>query len=215
VARDKLYAIVSDAYMDPHGMQPTTLYDKRATLKRNLESWRLAHVEILDMAGRDNVCLLISFTLIWIMVESSASTDEMQFDRFAAQFKLVVELAENLSSMEGADQDFDVDIELVPVLYYVAIKCRHPVIRRRAIALLKACPRREGLWDGTCTARVAQEVLDIEEDGREAIVDQSNISANARVCRVYVWTYWESRRTSIKFKRQGMLNWSGERIVLW
>ena len=214
VARDKIYAIISDSYMDSHGMQPTALYEKRATLKRKLESWRLAHVDILAMAGRDNICLLISFTLIWIMVESSASTDEMQFDRFLVQFNLVVELAENLSSMEGPDH-FDVDIELVPVLYYVAIKCRHPTIRRRAIALLNACPRRLGLWDGICTARVAQEVVDIEEDGREAIVGQSNIGANARVCRLYVWTYWDSRKSLIKFKRPGMLNWSRERIVQW
>jgi hypothetical protein len=209
--------------MDPNGVgvQSSTPYDKRTTLKKNLEAWRQAHDEILTMPARDNICLLISFTLIWIMVGSSASTDEMQFDRFQSQFNLVVELAEKLPTLmqRGSDDDIDavVDIELVPVLYYVAVKCRHPSIRRRAIALLKACPRRESLWDGACTARVTEEIVEIEEGGREVVVDQatSSVDVHARVCRLYVWTDWELRRSEIRFRIQGMPDWSPERNVQW
>lgn len=55
------------------------------------------------------------------------------------------------------------DMEIVSPLYLVAIKCRDPSIRRRAIAVLRHTVRREGLWDSVKAAAIAERVMQIEE----------------------------------------------------
>ncbi|KAK2019417.1 hypothetical protein LZ32DRAFT_573031 [Colletotrichum eremochloae] len=59
---------------------------------------------------------------------------------------------------------FSADLGIVPPLFVVATKCRHPVIRRQAIQLLRSSARREGMWDSELTARIGQWVATIEEE---------------------------------------------------
>ncbi|KAF6808364.1 C6 zinc finger domain protein [Colletotrichum sojae] len=59
---------------------------------------------------------------------------------------------------------FSADLGIVPPLFVVATKCRHPVIRRQAIQLLSSSARREGMWDSELTARIGHWVADIEEE---------------------------------------------------
>ena len=54
---------------------------------------------------------------------------------------------------------------VVPPLYFVALKCREPVVRRRAISLIKKAPERESIWKSLPTARIAERVLQLEETG--------------------------------------------------
>ncbi|KAI1496082.1 hypothetical protein F5X99DRAFT_86453 [Biscogniauxia marginata] len=53
----------------------------------------------------------------------------------------------------------------IPLLYYVALKCRVHRLRLQAIRLLSTTPNREGLWDGELVVRIAQEVVRMEEQG--------------------------------------------------
>lgn len=55
--------------------------------------------------------------------------------------------------------------ELSPIvpLFMVATTCRDPLVRRRAIALLRTSRRREGMWDSDGAAAVAAEYVRIEE----------------------------------------------------
>ncbi|TEA10663.1 Aspercryptin biosynthesis cluster-specific transcription regulator atnN [Colletotrichum sidae] len=59
---------------------------------------------------------------------------------------------------------FSADLGIVPPLFVVATKCRHPVVRRQAIQLLSSSSRREGMWDSELTARIGQWVANIEEE---------------------------------------------------
>jgi hypothetical protein len=58
---------------------------------------------------------------------------------------------------------FSADLGIVPSLFVVATKCRDPVIRRRAIQLLKSSSRREGMWDSELAARIGIWIASIEE----------------------------------------------------
>ncbi|EXJ62336.1 hypothetical protein A1O7_02770 [Cladophialophora yegresii CBS 114405] len=60
---------------------------------------------------------------------------------------------------------FTVDMGFIPVLYFTALKCRVPRIRRQAIKLMQVSPRREGVCDGEFTAAIAGRVVEIEEGG--------------------------------------------------
>ncbi|KAF2872183.1 hypothetical protein BDV95DRAFT_38257 [Massariosphaeria phaeospora] len=67
---------------------------------------------------------------------------------------------------------FSPSFELSPIvpLFLTACRCRDPVLRRRAIALLLNCRRREGVWDSFGAGMVALQCVKLEE-GIDQIVD--------------------------------------------
>jgi hypothetical protein len=98
--------------------------------------------------------------------------DELAYDAFSAQFKEIISLCQSvieISMKEPTDRaglGVSFDLGIVWPLYTVACKCRHPVLRRKAISLL---PRSnvEGLWDGRAMAAIARWAMNCEE-GDEA-----------------------------------------------
>ncbi|CAG8908949.1 unnamed protein product [Penicillium egyptiacum] len=58
---------------------------------------------------------------------------------------------------------FTVEMGYIPPVYYTALKCRVPRIRRQAVRALRAAPHREGVWDGTILADVLEEIIRVEE----------------------------------------------------
>ncbi|PVI06225.1 hypothetical protein DM02DRAFT_610185 [Periconia macrospinosa] len=60
---------------------------------------------------------------------------------------------------------FSPSFELSPIvpLFVASVRCRDPIIRRRAIALLLNCRRREGVWDSFGAGLVALQVVKTEE----------------------------------------------------
>ena len=97
--------------------------------------------------------------------------EECATDKVMNEFETTVSLAENIHSFAGTREQrkaldsssFLFDMELVSPLYYVATKCRHPIIRRRAISILERTQRREGLWDSNMAAAIAKRTMLIEE----------------------------------------------------
>lgn len=54
---------------------------------------------------------------------------------------------------------------IIMSLWLVAFRCRHPLLRRRALGLLRVSRRQEGMWMSTSAAVVAQKLIEIEEAG--------------------------------------------------
>ncbi|KAF2473343.1 uncharacterized protein BDR25DRAFT_302281 [Lindgomyces ingoldianus] len=67
---------------------------------------------------------------------------------------------------------FSPSFELSPIvpLFITACRCRDPVLRRRAIALLLNCRRREGVWDSFGAGMVALQCVKLEE-GLDEVFD--------------------------------------------
>ncbi|KAF2191044.1 hypothetical protein K469DRAFT_720016 [Zopfia rhizophila CBS 207.26] len=67
---------------------------------------------------------------------------------------------------------FSPSFELSPIvpLFISACRCRDPVLRRRAIALLLNCRRREGVWDSFGAGMVALQCVKLEE-GLDEVFD--------------------------------------------
>ena len=105
--------------------------------------------------------------------------NEMVYDshitKFASIVTQAVDLWQHVST--GPDKEFcslnmgvtvpnfTVDSGFIPPLYYTAVKCRVPSIRRKAIDFILAAPHREGIWDGIVVAQIARRIMDIEEEG--------------------------------------------------
>jgi hypothetical protein len=102
-----------------------------------------------------------------------------------AQFNTIVELAEIvLPPPQNQDQNqhqkmeliFTFDMGIIQPLYLTACKCRHPILRRRAIALLERSGM-EGVWGGEAMAAAATWAMKIEEGDMETIMRASSSSA--------------------------------------
>jgi hypothetical protein len=82
----------------------------------------------------------------------------------------LLEIFESASSMNDllqvsdcGDDGFTIESGFIPPLYYTALKCRVPRIRRQAVRTLRAAPHREGVWNGLLLASVLEEVISLEE----------------------------------------------------
>lgn len=95
--------------------------------------------------------------------------DELAYDAFIAQFKEIISHCQSVIEISMRDRTnrarlgFSFDLGIIWPLYIVACKCRHPVVRRKAIALLPKS-NLEGLWDGRAMAAIGQWAMDLEED---------------------------------------------------
>jgi hypothetical protein len=96
-------------------------------------------------------------------------------------------------------------------LYFTAIKCRNPEIRRRALALLKQPPKGEAFGDSVMVASIVEKVIVMEEEGLEGLRDDlGGVVPDewARVCDILVAGGKVSSNggTMIAFRRK----WEGE-----
>ncbi|PVI06517.1 hypothetical protein DM02DRAFT_623048 [Periconia macrospinosa] len=65
------------------------------------------------------------------------------------------------------DHYFSLESSIVEALYYTSTKCRHSLLRKCALGLLK-CAGREGVWDSTVMACVAEYLTNLEEGNTSA-----------------------------------------------
>ncbi|KAK4864263.1 hypothetical protein LT330_010056 [Penicillium expansum] len=68
-----------------------------------------------------------------------------------------------LQSPDCGKNGFTVEMGYIPPIYYTALKCRVPRIRRQAVRALRTAPHREGVWNGSILADVLEEIIRIEE----------------------------------------------------
>ena len=107
---------------------------------------------------------------------------ETEYDAFDPEFeKIVTQAALLLQTLEAGTKHkptlaFSFDLGVIPPLYLVVIKCRNPSIRKRALQLLKANPRREGVWDSVTAAALGTWVSELEEEGlgAEGFIPEEN-----------------------------------------
>lgn len=138
-----------------------------------------------------NVSILLEIQHITATVLASAgpSSQESIFDSFEEEFSRTIVLASRLlmsstpeDSLEGDQSPFPTfDMGILPHLYFVASRCRDPLLRRQALHLLRQGPRQEGIWQRDMLASIAERVMNIEERGCEWVQSSLDITASARL----------------------------------
>ncbi|CAN8096693.1 unnamed protein product [Discula destructiva] len=141
--------------------------------------------------GPENALLVLQMYLhaqhIWI--STALSSREVVYDNFLSSFIAIVPLAAAYLDLESSSQhrtvlppqsshytaareqisvaytsSFTFETHIIPPLYYVATKCRHPLIQRSALDLLKRNPfRRENLWRASVMGALAGHIVALEE----------------------------------------------------
>lgn len=131
--------------------------------------------------------LKINYYTGYVAVACGTDVCQMQYDAHLSSFKALIHHAKILidsmdlptpfSSDPSVSQSnsspsnsrlrpaahFTFDVSLIPSLHWTATRCRCPVNRREAVALLDRNPPREAIWDAEQHATVAKRAIEIEE----------------------------------------------------
>ncbi|TKA28716.1 hypothetical protein B0A50_03044 [Salinomyces thailandicus] len=150
---------------------------RQQVLKDQIRKWE----QVLNTLLHDDVSLTpkdldaarvlrIHQCIMHIWLSASIYPEQTATDALMNDFEATVSLCEAVQATAGTREQrqeypttFLFDMEIVSPLYFVASKCRHPLIRRRAIQLLQQMDRREGLWDSNVAAAIAERIVAIEE----------------------------------------------------
>ena len=82
--------------------------------------------------------------------------------------------------VESPTPFFALDTGINIMLYTVAVRCRDPIVRRKAIDVLYAANRQEGFWNGRLVAYLANQILEREERGLK-VRASSDVPEKARL----------------------------------
>lgn len=140
----------------------------RAFYKKYLEpTEKTSKMSVLQIA-----LLRIKYLTAVINMAGCLDPDETIYDRYAAEFAEIVQLAAEIlhhrRQKQSVDRaDFALEMTVMQPLYVTGTKCRCPVTRRRAISLMLSAPESEGQWDSTGNALVCEQVMLMEEAGIE------------------------------------------------
>jgi hypothetical protein len=132
-----------------------------------LESYRIKH-QLSDADALVISAMLMHHHITNIWVRCCKEINETLFDDHLETFKTILHHAELvLNAMDlNATQPvakFTFEISVIPSLSFVATRCRCPITRRKALALLARNPPREGLWDAEQHFMMARRAIELEE----------------------------------------------------
>jgi hypothetical protein len=111
--------------------------------------------------------LLIQHRVAFIKTLTCLHAEESIFDQFDNEFNEILSNTEFLLSNNHLSDPYRVslslDMAIIEALFGTAIKCRSRSIRRRAAALLQKVTWREGVWDASIMAKIADRFIAAEE----------------------------------------------------
>ena len=149
-------------------------------IHRQVTGWYTSFAHVLNRedatsAERSTASMLrVLYSVTLIRISACLHPGEMIYDQYESQFEDAVRHARLAVFATAFKGSTDAETPLQPPfvfeagagasLYFIALKCRHPRIRRAAVELLRKMPSKEGLWKSTPFATVAQKTIELEEE---------------------------------------------------
>lgn len=106
---------------------------------------------------------------IFLGIQFAISHHEGVWDNYYVEFESMIQHAAEVVKLSNSHSNnrlvpvVSLDTGIILPLYLIASKCRHPTIRKKAIALLKSTHRQEGILNSSLTGRVVERLADLEE----------------------------------------------------
>ncbi|KAM5346189.1 hypothetical protein ACJ41O_009194 [Fusarium nematophilum] len=173
----KAHAIAYNPTPDPEAAQ--ALLAEQGRLITQLNRWNAAFTVLTSMSAQ-SPALEISLNMLRLYYQSSLvwmSTAmqpyELANDAHLNTFASIVSVASTIIGSVPSNarmESFTFETEVVAPVYWAAIKCRHPLLRRAALKLLtrdQMRDRRENLWHARETSIIAARIIEMEESDLE------------------------------------------------
>jgi hypothetical protein len=138
---------------------------------QNLDHWFQIIKRIQPRNETENIQaakLFISHARAKIALLVCLCPSETAYDAHIPLFMNIIESAEFMLGLQQRRPLFDLEMCLVEVLYYTALKCRDGRTRWKAVELLGQTEK-EGVWEGRIMSVVAEFVLWSEEGQRYSV----------------------------------------------
>ena len=171
------------------GPIPPSTFQDRDTHIKALKRWSVVFQDLLCRASRSSAIkktkideaeskeyatTWMSYLVTLIKVSTSLDANETVYDSHLSHFEAILEQADavlcprpNINSplkTNREKQGFTIEMNFIHPLYFTALKCRSPTLRRKAVSLLRLSAK-EGVWDGHIMARIAEHAISVEEAG--------------------------------------------------
>ncbi|KAK0666722.1 putative carboxypeptidase [Cercophora samala] len=128
---------------------------------------------ISPLASKAEQTTLLSLELyhsvLSLMSRAGISGPAVRWDAYTDEFARVIFLCETINENIFSPLPFFMSLEpgLVMPLFLAITRCRHPLVRRRALRLLKSLNRQEGMWNSPAACVVAEQQVLAEEEHLE------------------------------------------------
>lgn len=166
----------TEQQISPTGTMPPLPSSLKDLVLAQLETWLSLFESLLRISTYDSLSdslvslLRLQHTVACILLCGYGPGREMDYDNFLPQFRQCVVLADEVAiahqRYSSSTSTFTPEIGFIPVLYIIGAKCRHPIVRREVLRILRRQHIREAAWDSFSTARVVERVIEIEEGGQ-------------------------------------------------
>jgi len=201
--------------------------------RRIFQQWSAAFQAFLEQSASElslrdvkgAAVLRISHRLAAMHFDSNMmafAAQQTSWDKYRAEHEEIVSLVATIveaspnttgTEYQGAPS-FSIDMNILAPLYSVAHRCRDPVVRRKAISLLHATPRQEGIWNSTLVARAVERLIEIEEAGLVEINSCHDVPESSRISDLEVNMDLEKRQATIGYARyQSVLKETPKTII--
>lgn len=154
------------------------LYDWEAGALTALEA-----TSVQDRRGLDLLAVKYLHTNARLLVDSGSlypGYSELGWDRCLGLFERILALSTIIVRQEAASK-----LPSLPVtsldepainssLWLTAVRCRHPLLRRWALAMMRSARKLDGAWMSSSAGAAAEKIIQVEEAGSSPIHDRIN-----------------------------------------
>ncbi|EXJ63239.1 hypothetical protein A1O7_03686 [Cladophialophora yegresii CBS 114405] len=136
-----------------------------------------------------------------ILYDTLGTSEECHYDRHVDKFAEIIELYHDAignPAKSPRTTSFGIDSGVIDTLAFVAGRCRDPIIRRSAIALLAQTNRHEGDLQGGTGSTIMQTLMELEEEGLN-VTEAIDVPESRRL---RIWEdhqYWQTGEIRILF----------------
>ncbi|TID18043.1 hypothetical protein E6O75_ATG10688 [Venturia nashicola] len=190
----KFMASIEDLKHSPN--IPAEILAEQLRLHREFDTWLFRFREVTKTLPPMNSAnlMLANHLTIKIFLSACLSPFETVWDQYRAQFEEILALIEQVTDdahrfPDQKSKEFTFELGILPSLQFVVGKCRYPLLRRRALKLIRSAPKRECIFDSTYCYALYERVMHIEEASLGLLPgqiprDDQLPAETARICHV-------------------------------
>ncbi|KAJ5161832.1 hypothetical protein N7492_007224 [Penicillium capsulatum] len=185
-ASDYLKGVQGDSAVSP-GM-----FERQEDLLTRLDHWREAYISFChshDAEGstpeKTESILLAYYAASYIYVAGCLTRRESIYNTYHKKFEMIVDQAtlslNALAGPKGVQPPFTFEMSIGLPLSLVALKCREPILRRKALGLLRRAPPMQGFFKCTPMALLIENLMMLEEGYTLALRGPSDLLGNGNI----------------------------------
>lgn len=191
-ALGSLDTIMMTAQAMMHHQFGGVVHKDRTHLRHNAERWLTVFQDLeaeLNHKGDSELraaSLVIRVNGLVNLIICSLPSSQIQYDQYEAEFRQIVELAEDLLKI-GRGMTESVKAHLVfglgPVnpIFFAATKCRYPPVRKRLMQALRRLKVAQGLWTSCAAYQIASRLARIEDAMNDGETDPKTMAGSGRI----------------------------------